>query len=155
MSLINPSGLNSWLPIKPLELSSPLALFSVAPISWRYVKTQHCPKGMGNPHKPVQAPKGLLIAFPFSTPIQVNWKLTLRQELGKTLCLTCSLKPIWEKLDAGCFCLLSLVLKKREQFNGSTSRPKRTASLFSVVLERPINAKSHQFAELSYLGTSS
>ena len=56
-------------------------------------KTCECPQSVGNAHMPIQAPRGLLTAYTFSSPKEVNWNLDRQAAAGKVRTLDMQSSP--------------------------------------------------------------
>ena len=119
--------------LKLLCLSNSQSLFLVASSRLGRAKTHYCSKGMGNAHTHVQAPKGLLIACPFRSPVQANWKPDLQAATGKGRMLALQSSPYQRETRSWVFEPIHSVLSQRESLLGTLVQPYKNASLFSVV----------------------
>ena len=91
------------------------AMFFVLVASSRlgYAKTCHRPQGVGNAHMAVQAPRGLLIASPISSPMQASWKPDLQAASKKVGTLDMQSSPYWGETWSWVFLPTHSVLSQR------------------------------------------
>ena len=100
-------------------------------------------KDLGNAHMLVDIPKVLLIASPFNSPLQSNWKPDIQTAAGKMRTLYMQSGFCKEETEIWVFLFTYSVLSRREYLGTQALPQTRTISLFSCGPHGLVNAEPH------------